>query len=244
MTLGQSIIEVRYHLMEPAEGTPSTRQILQKLRDVAQLMHLEMQNTAISWDVANFPIQTVVGQSDYLIPADPMTFGKDFRVVTVDPNNVYQSSREIRRCDMGDNDNFYNGPFQAVAGGHSAVVCNFWRQGQAIYLRLVPAPGEAGKIYEVWYETASPQMASLGDSPTIAPFQRYMNIRAAIALAPMCGWGNIQGKERTERIAMLVSGLNQQAAEYRKAWNDWIASDRDDGTTTRIGYGENEGIWY
>lgn len=241
MNIGQSIVEVRYHLGEPSEGSPSTRQILQKIKDVAQLLHLEMQNSAIAWDVANFQISTVVGQSDYLIPAAPEQFGKDFRVITIDPSNRFHVSREIRRCDMGDNDNFYNGPVQSNTNGHSAVVCNFYRQGQAIYLRLVPSPGEGGKLYEIWYETASGLMDSTGDTPVMAPFQRYLNIKAALSLLPLCKWGNLSGKDLTERMMAVQVGLMSQAAEYKRVWDDWISSDRFDGTTTRIGYGENNG---
>ena len=244
MTLDQSIVEVRYHLNEPSEGSPSTRQILQKLRDAAQLLHLEMQNTAIAWDVRTFPIFTVVGQSDYLIPADAATFGKDFRVVTVDPNNPYHVSREIRRCDIGDNDNFYNGPVQAVASGHSAVVCNFFRQSGAIYMKIVPSPGEAGKIYEVWYETAEPQMNALGDSPTLAPFQRYLNLKAALTLLPLCKWGDLKGLELQAQQVALGAGLTAQITEYKKAWQDWISSDREDGTSIRLSYGSNYDYWY
>lgn len=244
MTLEQSIVEVRYHLNEPSEGSPSTRQILQKLRDAAQLLHLEMQNTAIAWDVATFPIFTIVGQADYLVPADAATFGKDFRVVTVDPGNTYYTSREIRRCDIGDIDNFYNGPVQSPASGHSAVVCCFFRQAGGIYMKLVPSPGEAGKQYEVWYETAEPQMASLGSSPTIAPFQRYLNIKAALILLPLCKWGDLKGKELRDYQAALAAGLNMQAAEYKKAWQDWISSDREDGTTVRLSYGTGYDYWY
>lgn len=248
MNLTQSLVEVRYHLMEPAEGYPSSRQILQKLRDTAQLLHLEMQNTAIAWDVGTFQISTVAQQSDYLIPADAATFGKDFRVVTINPNDAYHRSREIRRCDIGDNDNFYNGPVVSPSSGHSAVVCNFFRQSGAIYMKLVPAPGESGKLYEVWYETASPQMASMGDSPTIAPFERYLNLKTALVLVPFCRWGDMEGKEKMERQQALTAGLALQVGEYKKAWQDWIASDREDGTTTRIGYAEGSGDgfgdWY
>lgn len=239
MNLAQSIVEVRYHLMEPSVGYPSDRQILLKLQDVSQLLHLEAQNTGIAWDVANFQISTVVGQSDYLIPADAATFGKDFRVMAIDPSNRYFSPWEVRRCDMNDNDLYYRGPAQAVANGHSAAVCNFWRQGEAIYMRLVPSPGEAGKLYEIWYETASPQMASLGDSPVLAPFQRYRNIKAALALIPYCQWGGLKGAELTARMTTLGLSLTTQAMEYQKAWNNWIASDREDGTTIRIGYADD-----
>mgnify|MGYP000196172447 CR=1 FL=1 len=243
MNLGQSIIEVQLHLMEPGEGTPSTRQILQKLKDTAQLLHLEMQNTAIAWDVSTFQIFTVSQQADYLIPADAATFGKDFRVVTINPNDPYHSSREIRRCDIGDNDNFYNGPVVSPSGGHSAVVCNFFRQAGGIYMKLVPTPSEAGKIYEVWYETAEPQM-SLGSSPVLAPFERYLNIKAAITLVGLCRWGDLAGKELFDRQMALKAGLVEQAIEYKKAWENWIASDREDGTTTRISYGAGYGEGY
>jgi len=238
MNLGQSIIEIRQHLMEPAPGAPSDRQILLKLQDVSQLLHLESQNTGIAWDVASFPIITAVGQSDYLIPVDAAVFGKDFRVITAEPSNPYFSSREIRRCDMGDNDNFYQGPVQDNSNRHSAVVCNFFRSGQAIYMKLVPTPGVTGKVYEVWYETAGQPMDSLGDSPVLAPFQRYRNLKTALALIPYCKWGALADKELLTQMTALRTSLMDQAVEYKKAWNDWIASDREDGTTTRIGYAE------
>lgn len=243
MNLGQSIVEVRYHLMEPAPGSPNDRQILLKLQDASQLLHLEMQNTSIAWDVANFQIVTAAGLADYLIPATPEMFGKDFRVITADPGNSYFTSREIRRCDMGDNDNFYRGPVQSNSNGHTAVICNFFRQGQAIYMKLVPTPGESGKTYEIWYETASAQMDSLGDSPTLAPFQRYRNLKAAMALIPYCKWGDLGGKDAMDRMMALRLTMADQAQEYKKAWNDWIASDREDGTTVRLSYGSDYDYW-
>lgn len=241
MNLSQSVIEVRHHLMEPASGAPSDRQIMLKLQDVSQLLHLESQNTGIAWDVANFQIITAVGQADYLVPVAPDVFGKDFRVITAEPGNPYFASREIRRCDMGDNDNFYRGPVQDNSNGHSAVICNFYRSGQAIYLKLVPSPGVTGKVYEIWYETSGQPMDSMGDSPVLAPFQRYRNIKTALALIPYCKWGALAGKDAMDQMKTLDVSLSRQELEYRKAWNDWIASDREDGTTVRVGYSEGAG---
>ncbi len=241
MNLSESITDVRLHLNEPDQNDPNPRIVLVKLKDATQLMHLEMQNTSIAWDVANLPIYTIVGQPDYLIPVSPEFFGKDFRVMAVDPNDRYFTPWEVRRCDMGDNELYYSGAAQSPANGHSAVVANFYRSGQAIFLRLVPSPGEAGKVYEIWYETASPQMDALADSPTIAPFQRYRNIRAAQALLPYCRWSGMDTAMTSAQMQSILATLTLQAGEYKKAWQDWIASDREDGTAVRIGYAEGYG---
>lgn len=241
MTLDESITSVRLHLNEPDTMQPNPRIVLLKLQDASQLLHLESQNTGIAWDVANFQITTAVGQADYLIPAAPDVFGKDFRVITAEPGNPYFSSREIRRCDMGDNDNFYAGPVQDNSNGHSAVVCNFYRSGQAIYMKLVPSPGVTGKVYEVWYETAGQPMDALGDSPVLAPFQRYRNILAAQALLPYCRWAGMDPAMTATQMTTLDAKIEQQAKRYKKAWDDWVASDRSDGTTTRVSYAGDDG---
>lgn len=244
MTLNESITDIRLHLNQPDQNDPNPRIVLLKLKDATQLMHLEMQNTSIAWDVDSTQIVTIVGKPDYPIDVPPDQFGKDFRVVTLDPTDRYFVSREIRRCDMNDNDNFYRGAEQSPASGHTAVLANFYRKGNQIFMRLVPAPGEGGKIYEVWYETSSTGMDSLSDSPTIAPFQRFRNIRASMALIPYCRWSGMDATMMAAQGQAIGTALFGQAAEHKKAWDDWISSDREDGTTIRVSYGGDSDIWY
>jgi hypothetical protein len=71
-----------------------------------------------------------------------------------------------------------------------------------------------------------------------------LNLKTALYLLPLCKWGDLSGKELQEQRQTIAAGLNLQAAEYKQAWQNWIASDREDGTTTRIGYGTGYDYWY
>lgn len=243
MTLNESISDVRQHLMEPRPDSPQLRQVMLKLQDCAQLLHLEAQNTSTAWDIATTEIVTVADQADYALTAADLGFGKDVRIITIDPGQPYHVQREIRRCDLQDIDQFYSGPARALSLGHSASVIAFYRQQGQVYAKLIPTPAEGGNRYEVWYETDMPQMASVGDSPTMTPFQRYRNIKAAIALIPYCDW-NLGPEQTTGRMSAMALSLQMQHEEFKRAWQNYIANDRQDGTTMRIGYAEHYYDWY
>lgn len=241
MNLSESISDIRTHLLDPNPDEPNPRNVYLKLQDAAQLLHLEAQNTSTAWDVFSTTLTTSQGQPDYLVSAG--FFGKDLRIVTRDQNNPQHCPREVRRCDLQDIDQYYQGPERAVASGHSAVVMAFYRQSGSIFVKIVPTPVDS-REYEIWYEGDLQEPMSLGDSPNIAPFQRYRNLKAAISLIPACKWAELEKKDTQERMKNLAFSLSSQVQDYQRAWQKYITSDRQDGVNVRIGYGEGSGYDY
>ena len=241
MTLNDSISDIRLHLIEPDPQSPGLRAVFLKLQDAAQLLHIEAQNTSTAWDVYSVPLTTAQDKSDYLISAG--FFGKDIRIVTKDSTNPQHVPREVRRCDLQDLDQYYGGPEKALSSGHTAVVMAFYRQGQGAWVKIVPTPADA-KDYEIWYEGDLSEPLSLGDSPNIAPFQRYRNLKAAISLIPACKWTGLSAERSDARMIALGASLGSQVEDYARAYRKYITSDRQDGVTVRIGYGEMSGYDY
>lgn len=241
MNLNESITDIRTHLLDPDSQMPNLRLVFLKLQDAAQLLHLEAQNTSTAWDVFNTTLTVSPGVSDYVLSAG--FFGKDIRIITRDAGNPNHVAREIRRCDLQDIDQYYTGPEKSTVMGHSAIVMAFYRQGPSTYVKVIPTPAES-KDYEIWYEGDLNEPLSLGDSPNIAPFQRYRNLKAAISLLPACNWTGMPMEAQDARRNGIALALAAQISDYEKAWRKYITSDRQDGVTMRIGYAENNGYDY
>lgn len=240
MNLSESISDIRTHLLDPNPDEPNPRNVFLKLQDAAQLLHLEAQNTSTAWDVFSWVLTTSQDTSDYLVSAG--FFGKDLRIITRDQNNRQHCPREVRRCDLQDIDQYYQGPEKGPMG-HSASVMSFYRQNQSIFVKIVPTPADS-KEYEIWYEGDLQEPMSLGDSPNIAPFQRYRNLKTAISLIPACKWAGFDKKDTQERMKNLAFSLANQVQDYQKAWQKYITTDRQDGVSMRIGYAEGSGYDY
>lgn len=239
MNLGESIQEVRAHLNNPLPASPSNRHVLQKLQDVAQLLHLEMLNTSQAWDVETTRLTTNPNQSDYLLAISDSMFSKDLRIVTVDDADPDHISRDVPRCDLQDIKKYYQGPERATQTKHTAKAIAMYRKGTVIYCKIVPTPISTD-TYEIWYEQANARIDNLADQPTPTLFQRYRNIMAAEVLLPLCRWKE-DDRYNLDMQARLGVGLEMQSQRFRKAWESYIAADRQDGATDRIGYAEN---WY
>lgn len=239
MTLGESIQEVRAHLNSPLPAAPSNRHVLLKLQDVAQLLHLELLNTSQAWDVDTTRLTTNAAQSDYMISLSDTLFSKDLRIVTIDEADPNHISHDIPRCDLQDIHKFYQGPERATQTKHTAKAIAMYRKGGVIWCKVVPTPASSD-TYEIWYEQANARIDALGDQPTPSLLQRYRNLMAAETLLPMCRWRE-DDKYNFEMQARLAIAFEAQLPRFKKAWDNYIAADRQDGATARIGYAEN---WY
>lgn len=245
-------------LDHPDITAPNDDALFGKATDIAQLRHNQAQNSAVGWSVQHFELTTSPGKAEYLIPQGE-AFGKPVRVHTIFPQERYHITRKIPVVDIQDVDEYYYlGPEQApltgTGGGtnrHSAVAFQiYWKFGQP-YFRIVPIPNETSQ-YRVWFETGViPEPALADNLPVPDSYHRYLRISTSIAILSQCQWTRLLGDdptriepERAMRIMILrrrdlLDGLLKQEIEFRKEYEDHIATSHQAGT----GEGNPYGVW-
>jgi len=154
---------------------------------------------------------------------------------------------------VADVDEWYQGPAQSPVGGqnrHSAVVFQLYYKFGQPFLKPEPTPNDTS-TYRVWYETgAIPEPALADNLPVPEAFHRYLRISTSVAIIGQCWWTRLLGDnpnaidpERAMRIMemkrrSLLDGLLKQEIEFRKEYEDWIATSHQGGTGEPNGYGD------
>jgi hypothetical protein len=249
-------------LDHPDETMPNNDAIFGKAADVAQLRHNQAQNSAVAWSIRYFDLQTQPGKVEYPIDASE-AFGKPVRIHTIDPNNKRHCTRKVPVIDPREVEEFYQGPAQSLVGGqnhHSAVAFQiYYKYGQP-FLKPEPTPSDTSK-YRVWFETGEiPEPALQDGLPVPDAFHRYLRISTSVAIISQCCWTRLLGDdpnaidpERALRImvgqrATLLGdprthGLLKQEADFKKEYEDWIATSSQGGTGEGNPYGEWAAGW-
>lgn len=241
MTLEESLAQIRLLCGHPMPEKPGDPQLLTLLRNATQLLHVRVQNSTQAWDVSNFQLLVSPGVSDYIVPASMASAAKDVLILTQDQSDPYHVARRIERCDLQDIPKFYQGPAQDITSlTHSAVVMSFYRKdNNTAYIKVTPTPSQAA-TYLCWMETGEPAMTALADSPTLVPFQRFRNLKAAIQVLPLCEWAGMDARAMRDRRQELAVAMSRQEAEWESAFNIWIQNDRQPAAMQSPVYGS----WY
>lgn len=245
--LTQNLVEIRYLLDEPAEGSPSQRILWSLLQNQVHHHKSQLQNSSAQWDVNSWPLVTAAGTEDYLITATD--FGKPFWTHTEDLTQPQLARVEIPFAMLQNTDMFYSGPVQPYISSSDlfgAVVISFYSRGGSWYARITPTPG-GSVTYRVWYEVTPSAPLNLGDSPGVSPFHHLIRVKTALAALPYSGWGDIRSdavdrekaaawERKTKALAMA---LGMQAQDFERQFSTYLASLTDAGVERRSAFGDD-----
>lgn len=239
-------------LDHPDVTTPNDDAIFGKAADVAQLRHNQAQNSAVAWSIQWFDLKTSPGKAEYPIALGE-AFGKPVRIHTLDPSDRFHCTRKVPVVNPNEVEEYYQGPAQSPVGGqnrHSAVVFQLYYKFGQPFMKPEPIPNDTS-IYRVWFETGEiPEPALASNLPVPGAFHRYLRVSTSVAILSQCRWTRLLGDnpgaidpERAMRIMeaqrrSLLDGLLKQEIEFRKEYEDWIATNHQSGTGEGNPYGE------
>lgn len=248
MNYDKLLADIRLDLDSPDDIQPSDDQIMLAVADIAQLLDVKAQNTGEGWSVTYQDLHVSANNAVYALQW--ANFGKPVRVHTIDSSNRNHVTRKIDVIDRQDIENYYSGSAQPLGGEkhNAAAVVVYWENG-APQAEFIPQPGQSA-AYRFWFETGEIPEPSLGGSiPVQSPFHRYVRIRAAIQLLGKCRWSRILGEKAAdmepERVIKLSSAHSERIRadlvptemEFRKAYEDYIASAHQSGSSYGVPYG-------
>lgn len=234
--------EIRLECGTPETNQPSDDLILMKIGDVAQLLHNQAQNTSHAWSVNYYDLPAQAGKADYLIPLDRQ-WGKPQRVHTINPTDRYHVNRSIPIFERQNIEEAYRGPQEAMGGTHwtphTAAAFIFYYKFGNPYADIVPTPAEPAR-YRLWFETGEiPEPKPDGNTPVIAPFARYLRVKAALLVMSHCEWAGNTKDENRERRAELADPLIPFVNEWEKTWRSYIQTSHQWGTSEPAGYADD-----
>lgn len=233
----QAIADIRLALQNPDNSAPTDDLIMQKLADVCQLLHVQLNNTGTGWSNRPTEISLGANEREYTLNAG-QTFGKPVRLHTYDPANPRIETRKIELIDRRD--------MEAFRGTDSAIyyIDAETRQPKLEFLQLWPE----ARTLRIWWESGEIKDPNLGDLlPVNSPFHRYAVIKAAIATIGACEWAMLAQKltpaeaEKAfeARRSALEKRLIRQETEFAEAWNSYIWNNRESGTGYIPGYADD-----
>lgn len=241
------MIEIRYLLDEPAEGSPSDRILWSILNNQVHHHKSQLQNSSAQWDVNSWPLVTAAGVEDYLITATD--WGKPFWVHTEDQSQPQLARVDIPFSMLQNTDMFYNGatqPYISSADLFSAAVISFYSKAGSWYARVTPIPG-GSVTYRCWYELTPSASLAPGDSPGISPFHHLIRVKTALAALPYAGWGAVRSDAEDSRkaaawerkVKALAAALGMQAQDFEHQFSTYLASLTDAGVERRVPFGDD-----
>lgn len=245
--LQQNMVEIRYLLDEPAQGSPSDRILWMLLQQQVHHHKSQLQNSGAQWDVNSWPLVTAAGVEDYLITATD--FGKPFWTHTEDASEPQLARVEIPFAMLQNADMFYQGPVQPYTSSSDlfgAVVISFYSSGGSWYARVTPTPG-GSCVYRVWYEVTPSSPLNPGDSPGVSPFPHLIRTKTALAALPYAGWGDVRsdaedsGKAAAweRKTKALAGSLAMQAMEFGRQFETYLATLALAGVERRSAFGDD-----
>lgn len=258
MNYDRLIADIRLDLDSPDQHQPSDDAVMLAVADISQLLDVKAQNTGEGWSVAYQDLPVSAGQPIYALSFPD--FGKPVRIHTIEPGNRQYWTRKVEIVDRQDVENYYDGPvggpvdpYGGGAGAErwkAACAVVYWTTGQPS-IEFIPVPNTSCQ-YRIWYETGEiPEPSPGGSVPVQLPFHRYVRVRAALALLGKCHWSKLLGENAARMdpekvMKMMADHAERQRGdlvpveiEYRKAYEDYIATSQQSGT----GYGNPYGGW-
>lgn len=240
--------QIREDCRNPEIFAPSDDLIMQRIGDIAQLLHTESQNTSVNWDLAYHDLKVKANQGEYELPVGD-SYGKAVRIHTIDSGDKYHVSRKVEMAERQRIETAYRGPQTAASGAmHSAeVAVLYWKFGVP-FLEIIPKPAQAA-TYRVWFETGEVPEPRLGDRPIpgLPSFHRYVRVYGSALVLPYCewtdmvepGWTKDQKEEafRSRRIE-LAAAFTPLLDRWTPAWREYIRTERQTGSGRSVGYAD------
>jgi len=246
-TLTQNMVEIRYLLDEPAEGSPSDRILWSILNNQVFHHKSQLQNSSAQWDVDSWPLVTAAGVEDYLITAT--NWGKPFWVHTEDLTQPQLARVEIPFSMLQNTDMFYGGPAQPYISSSDlfgAAVISFYSRAGSWYARITPIPG--GTVtYRLWFEVTPSAPLSPGDTAGISPFHHLIRVKTALSALPYTKWGGVavdaddpkKAVAWERKVKALGLALGMQATDFEHQFDTYLASLTDAGVERRQAFAED-----
>jgi len=231
--------EVRLDCNEPEAHSPNDDLILQKSGNVAQLLVNELSNAPPGWSQRFHDLDVLPGKAFYPLPIDK-AFSKPVRIHTIDQADRFHVTRKVDMCDRQNQDEFYQGPRQAVVGRHTAwVKVLSWDLAQP-QLEVVPEPVEVAR-YRIWYNTGIiPEPLQDQNPPVPLEYFRYWRVETSLLTLRYCHWRGRDQVSRKAEIEFLEPVLLRQSKQFKEAWDQFKLTNRVTGSQEPHGYAD----WY